>query len=555
MYLHSLSVILSLGILFLSSVTSSTIVTHTFNVTYGLRKPDCHERQVMLVNNEFPAPELRLSKGDILSVKVVNNLDKEISVHWHGLHQKSSPSMDGVPHLIQNPIPPKGEFEYVIPVNEQVGTYWYHLHTGVQSHDLFGAIVINDPMPPYRYDEEKTIFIGDWYHASEEAQTNGLLGTNFTWIGNPQSLLVNGRGNSNCSQPNHSIIDVTSNKTYRLRFISTSSLAYSRLHIPGHKWRIIEADGYYTQPLETDVLEINSGQRYSVLLETNQPAKDYPMNVEFLWRKSNLTGQAVIRYTDSKLPQNSTLEAFSPYPSEPKPYWILDQLVAHESTYLSPPTRTIVIEGKQEKMSDGKMKWTVNGKSWQFEHSNKSDTVPLLQKVLSSGDYKTHISNDSNIIEVKYGEIVDIIFQNTVSLNGVCEQHPWHMHGFSFYDLGSGPGLYNAAEHQKFLNTHNPIRRDTTTVYPYSAAFNQAPGKGGDPCGWKVVRLVIDNPGVWLAHCHIPAHAIMGMQFALLVPPNTKYKLNGHSNHASKAKLDVANISGLFAIILAMLLL
>ncbi|KAI9135973.1 Cupredoxin [Paraphysoderma sedebokerense] len=543
MSLHLLLLILSLGLLFLSSVTYSAVVKHTFNVTYGLGKPDCHERQVMLVNNEFPAPELRLNKGDTLSVKVVNNLDKEITIHWHGLHQKSSPSMDGVPHLIQSPIPPKGVFDYVIPVNEQVGTYWYHLHTGLQSHNLFGAIIINDPTPPFRYDEERTIFVGDWYHASEEAQTNGLLGTNFTWVGDPQSLLVNSKGNFGCEQPNYSIINVTSNKTYRLRFISTSSLAYSRLHVPGHKWKIIEADGYYTQPLETDVLEINSGQRYSLLLEANQPAKDYPLNAEILWKESNLTGQAIIRYTDSKLPQNSTLEAFSPHPSQAKPSWILGQLVAHQSSNLSRPNRTIVIEGKQKKMSDGRMRWTLNGKSWQFEHSNETHTVPLLQRVLSSNDCKTHIGNDSNIFEVKYGETVDIVYQLTVSLNGVCEQHPWHMHGFSFYDLGSGPGLYNATRHRKLLNTRNPIRRDTTTVYPYSAAFNQSPGKAGDPCGWKVVRLVIDNPGVWLAHCHIPAHALMGMQYALLVPP-TNYELNEHSYYASKTKIDVAERSG-----------
>ena len=35
------------------------------------------------------------------------------------------------------------------------------------------------------------------------------------------------------------------------------------------------------------------------------------------------------------------------------------------------------------------------------------------------------------------------------------------------------------------------------------------------PCGWTKIRLIADNPGLWLFHCHIGAHSFMGMTVLL----------------------------------------
>lgn len=33
------------------------------------------------------------------------------------------------------------------------------------------------------------------------------------------------------------------------------------------------------------------------------------------------------------------------------------------------------------------------------------------------------------IFELKDGEVIDVLIQNARGLNGVSEQHPWHLHG------------------------------------------------------------------------------------------------------------------------------
>lgn len=43
-------------------------------------------------------------------------------------------------------------------------------------------------------------------------------------------------------------------------------------------------------------------------------------------------------------------------------------------------------------------------------------------------------------------------------------QHPMHMHGHKFFVLGSGTGVYNATLHRNYLNSYNPMFRDTLTL-------------------------------------------------------------------------------------------
>nr|POE90755.1 laccase-13 [Quercus suber] len=43
---------------------------------------------------------------------------------------------------------------------------------------------------------------------------------------------------------------------------------------------------------------------------------------------------------------------------------------------------------------------------------------------------------------MNYGEAVEIVFQGTIV--GNAKNHPMHLHGFSFYLVGTGYGNFNA---------------------------------------------------------------------------------------------------------------
>ncbi len=74
-------------------------------------------------------------------------------------------------------------------------------------------------------------------------------------------------------------------------------------------------------------------------------------------------------------------------------------------------------------------------------------------------------------------------------------------------------GMYNTSPN-KIPNSNNPVFRDTVILYPTSQTYT-------DPhtqlqnyqklCRGTKIRFIADNPGLWLLHCHIGAHAFIGM--------------------------------------------
>jgi laccase len=89
------------------------------------------------------------------------------------------------------------------------------------------------------------------------------------------------------------------------------------------------------------------------------------------------------------------------------------------------------------------------------------------------------------IIRAKQGDVVEIVLQNARALNGVAEFHPWHIHGHSFWVVGSGYGTYDESLVSTY-NLENPLLRDSVTLWPLQ---------------WVALRFVADNPGVWFFHC------------------------------------------------------
>jgi iron transport multicopper oxidase len=64
-------------------------------------------------------------------------------------------------------------------------------------------------------------------------------------------------------------------KRYRFRVISLSCEPNYIFSIQGHNFTIIEADAVDTQPVEVDAVQIFAGQRYSLVLNANQPCDNY----------------------------------------------------------------------------------------------------------------------------------------------------------------------------------------------------------------------------------------------------------------------------------------
>jgi len=125
-------------------------------------------------NGSMPGPELRVRRGEPVSVDVENGLDEGTSVHWHGIRLDNS--MDGVPILTQNIIDP-GDTKTYSFVPPDAGTFWYHSH--YFSHEqvargMMGPLIIEDD-EPIDVDHDITAVLSDW-----RMERNGTLIEDYT---------------------------------------------------------------------------------------------------------------------------------------------------------------------------------------------------------------------------------------------------------------------------------------------------------------------------------------------------------------------------------------
>lgn len=485
----------------------SKIVEKQLVITSGYSSPDGMVLKTLLVNGQFSGPSIYVERGDTLRLTVVNSQTMKMSIHLHGILQHKTPENDGAAYISAMPIDPFQKTTISTVIDQEPGTHMYHAHVGLADQHVFGALIVTSQNEPAEmgYDEDRDIVLSDFWHEDIKEQLDGLEMDNFQFIGAPQAFLTNGKTSNESTSL--SVIQVEQGKTYRLRLVGMTSLFVVHFQIPNHKMTIVEVEGTRVEPAIVDYVEIMPGQRYSVLLTADQPVGDYYMQMQGRWRDDAPTnGFSILRY------QGASAYTFSPklgYVNKEIVNWP-NFLKSLHFQALPNATRTIVLQGKQVEPlhSPTKLRWAVNNIT--FEHPTRISMLDHLKK----GTLDV-LDINSRPYRFKKNEVVDIVFQNIVAKNGVCEAHPWHMHGHSFWVLDSGAGTFDI--NQPTTIPEKPLFRDTVGLYPFSNAYNQEEGIDGTPCGWQRIRVLFDNPGAWLLHCHVTAHFAMGMGIAFTV--------------------------------------
>ena len=170
---------------------------YDFTIARATISPDGVNRSVILVNNQFPGPLIEANWGDMISVRVNNQItgpEEGTSIHWHGFLQKGTPYYDGAPALVQCPIAPGQSFTYSFLASLE-GSSWYHSHFSAQYNGgLFGPIVVYGPETlPYDVDVGPVI-LSDWYHNDYYSLLQQIMtpGPNFTLVYSTNNL-INGK--------------------------------------------------------------------------------------------------------------------------------------------------------------------------------------------------------------------------------------------------------------------------------------------------------------------------------------------------------------------------
>lgn len=92
----------------------------------------------------------------------------------------------------------------------------------------------------------------------------------------PASTLINGVGRYLNGPPVPlSVVTVMPGKRYRIRLMNMACKPNFVFTIDNHVFTVIEADSEYTTPLVVDAIQIFAGQRYSFILNADQPVDNY----------------------------------------------------------------------------------------------------------------------------------------------------------------------------------------------------------------------------------------------------------------------------------------
>ena len=298
-----------------------------------------------------------------------------------------------------------------------------------------------------------------------------------SWPGETQGVMVNGWTISNYgvvdpASAGLAVLPVEPNSTYRLRFIGSTALSYTALGFEAHDdLRVVEADGSYTRPAQTRIMQVGGGQRFSALIHTKTCEElqdlgklDFYIQTETRERDYVVTNYAILRYSDTcgggGYGGNSTA-GFAPrlptdsYPTE-KPVdlpptingfldYELRPLQANDFPAASEVTRRVVIN--VQAFEDGYVAWMDANVSW--------SELPLGEHVLPEApylvalylnetrylpDWDAAVANGgvdprTKTFPARLGEVLEIVFQNlgadsrTGAQDGLIDAHPFHVHG------------------------------------------------------------------------------------------------------------------------------
>jgi len=229
---------------------------YTFNVARGVLAPDGVEREMLLVNNQFPGPTIEANWGDMIQVTLTNSItgpEEGTALHWHGMLQSNTGFEDGIPGITQCPIAPGQTFTYTFQA-DLYGSSWWHSHFSAQyAGGVMGALIVHGP-DSAGYDQDLgPILLTDYFHQDYYTIVEEIMGTDLSKIApSSQNNLINGKGNFNCSlvtngtkcTPNAGLskFKFTSGETHRLRLINGGAEGIQRFSVDDHLMEVIAYD-------------------------------------------------------------------------------------------------------------------------------------------------------------------------------------------------------------------------------------------------------------------------------------------------------------------------
>ncbi|KAI4346576.1 hypothetical protein L6164_007461 [Bauhinia variegata] len=476
----------------------------------------CSTKSILTVNGKFPGPAISAHRGDIVNVKVSNKGRFNIPLHWHGVELPRDPWPDGPEYISQCPIKPGAVFNQRVTLSTEEGTIWWHAHSDWKRATVHGAIIVyprkNTAYPFPKPHAEVPIILGEWWKEDVMKVYDELVATG-GFPNSSDAVTINGQPGDlfPCSKSETFKLNVDRGKIYLLRFVNAAMNLILFFSISKHNLTVVGADGSYTSPLTRYYIVISPGQTMDALLYANQEPDLYYMAA----RDSSGETVPIDNTTATAILQYNAFDFFGSFRGLPSKY--SNTVPLNVTTRIMTALSVNTFPCRKGQSCEGP-----NGTRYSSSMNNISFVLPTfdileayyyhIQGIYSEGFPKFPPSmfnftaeslpstmdipkKGTKVIVLKYGSIVELVFQDT-SLIGRIER-PMHIHGFNFYIVGFGVGNFNKDLDPMNYNLIDPPVRNTVVV-PIN--------------GWAAIRFRATNPGVWFIHCHLDRHLAWGME-------------------------------------------
>ncbi|KQI69179.1 copper oxidase [Loktanella sp. 3ANDIMAR09] len=404
----------------------------------------------------IPGPEIRITAGERVRHRLVNDLPQPTAVHWHGIRIENA--MDGAAPLTQAAVPPGGTFDYDF-VAPDPGTYWYHSHDrGFEqvARGLAGPLIVDDRAPwlgeQGAATRELTLVLDDWLLDADAAIVEDRWDDLHSAAHDGRmcnTVTVNGSA--------YPELHMQPGERVRLRLMNTATARILALALPGLSPHLIALDGHPVPPRAVETILLGPAQRADVVIDMPLAA-DAP--TALLLDPGNGEWVDVAAFV-------ATGEPLAPVEDDVRPLPGWGTLSAPN---LSDPQREVLLMegGAMRGMSEA----VYRGETMDFRELASNGMVWAFNGVAHG--------MDAPMFRAALGRTVHLEMTNRSVF-----PHAIHLHGHHFEVLARSGAL----------NTPGDVR-DTVLI-------------GADET--LEIAFVADNPGQWMLHCHMLSHQKAGM--------------------------------------------
>lgn len=416
-------------------------------------------------NGEIPGPLLRVKQGSTIKINFTNHLDKNTTIHWHGLRHNYKD--DGVPGVSQDPVKPGESFIYTLYFPDE-GIFWYHPHVredAQQSLGLYGNIFVEPKDNKYnKVDKEEFLMISDILIEDKKIVPYGVDNANYALMGRfGNTMLVNGLTDYTLS--------INKGDTVRFYLTVSSNVRPFNISFGDAPIKLIGSDmGRYEKETITDSIIIGPAERYVVEVTFDKEGV-------YNFSNTNIFNQ----YTLGKIivnPSNKKTEGLETHDNQDVKIDIDKYRKYFDKPIDVQVNLGIELNNASQEMHD------IENMEWEdlMGEFNARVNSNMIQWYIE--DAKTKQRNSNLTYEFKKGDVEKILFVNSRDSQHPM-QHMIHLHGQRFIVL----------EEDGVKNT-NLVWKDTFLIRTGSNV---------------TILLDASNPGEWMFHCHIAEHLESGM--------------------------------------------